>query len=64
MACVITEPLANKELIWHPAHEGAMRIVNEFTGESTDYTAIEVRAGIAIPASVADGHLYSAVLVW
>ncbi len=64
MACVITEPLANKELIWHPVHEGAMRIVNEFTGESTDYTASEVRAGIAIPASVADGHLFSAVLVW
>jgi hypothetical protein len=61
MACVITEPLAVKELTWQPVHEGAMRIINEFTGESTDYSAGEVRAGIAISASAADGHLFSAL---
>ena len=61
MACVFSEPLAINEVLWHPVHEGALRVVNEFTGESVNYSEDEVRAGIPIASNLADGHLFSAV---
>ena len=61
MACVFSEPLAINEVLWHPVHEGALRVVNEFTGESVNYSEDEVRAGLPIASNLADGHLFSAV---
>jgi hypothetical protein len=61
MACVVSEPLAAQEILWHPVHNGALKVVNEFTGESKNYTEAQVRAGLPIASNFADGHLYSAV---
>ena len=61
MACVISEPLAKSEILWHPVHQGSLKVVNEFTGESKVYSEAEVRAGLPIAANSADGHLFSAV---
>jgi hypothetical protein len=61
MACVVSEPLSAQEILWHPVHKGALKVVNEFTGESKNYTEAQVRAGLPIASDAADGHLYSAV---
>ena len=61
MACVVTEPIGAKEIFWHPSHKGPIKVVNEFTGEATLYSEDEARAGVAISASSAEGHLFSAV---
>lgn len=63
MACVVTEPLDAKEILWHPTHRGPVRITNEFTGESLNYSKDEALAGIAIPTGTAEGYLFSAVPV-
>ena len=63
MACVVTQQLENPEFRWHPVLKGALRITDEFTGESRDYDESKVVAGIAISAASADGHLFSAVAI-
>jgi alpha-galactosidase len=61
MACVISAPLAKKQILWHPIHKGGLKVVNEFTGESKIYNETEVRAGLPIATHCADGHLFSAI---
>jgi hypothetical protein len=61
MACVVTEQLGRSEIRWHPVYKGAVRVTDEFTGETRDYDESEIVAGIAISTSSADGHLLSAV---
>ena len=61
MACVVTEQLGGSEIRWHPVYKGAVRITDEFTGETRDYDESEIVAGIAISTSSPDGHLLSAV---
>jgi hypothetical protein len=61
MACVVTEQLGRSEIRWHPVYKGAVRVTDEFTGETRDYDESEIVAGIAISTSSPDGHLLSAV---
>jgi hypothetical protein len=61
MACVVSEPIGVQEIFWHPSHKGPVKVVNEFTGETTLYSEDEARAGVAIPATTAEGYLFSAV---
>lgn len=60
MACVVSAPLGEREIFWHPVSKGPIRVVDEFTGESRVYSEEEARAGIAISVAVADGYLFSA----
>lgn len=59
MACVVTEGTASGEIIWHPHHQGAMEVRDEFSGEKWHLTHEEIQHGIRISAEHPDGHLLS-----
>jgi broad specificity phosphatase PhoE len=61
MAAVIATALIGGEIRWHPQHQGAMNLVDEFTGESWSLTEQQVKEGIVITGIKAQGYLFSAV---
>lgn len=58
MAAVVVNPI-DGEVRWHPRHKSAVKVTDEFTGETFNYSVDEVKAGIVMPTSRPEGFLFS-----
>lgn len=60
IAVVISDAVEGGEIRIHPTHQGAMKITDLFSGEEISFSAEQLKTGILIPATFAEGYLFSA----